>query len=121
VSLPYFSLTLPANGSQLPSMKSQFMTYSFCLGKSGAKDVYRPSAREIHEETNRPPEEGCAHPQWGFVTLSKTGRGFVGIRNGSHATVTTSRQVCMAEALKARCVFAEIRWRWTLKVLWAAA
>jgi hypothetical protein len=35
----------------------------------------------------------------------------------THAAVTTSRHVSMADALKARCVLAEVRWRWTLKVL----
>ena len=35
----------------------------------------------------------------------------------THAAATTSRHVCMADALKARCVLAEVRWRWTLKVL----
>ena len=39
----------------------------------------------------------------------------------AHAAATTSRHVCRADALKARCVLAEVRWRWTLKVLWAAA
>ena len=34
-----------------------------------------------------------------------------------HAAAVTSRQVCIAEARNARCVLAEIRWRWTLKVL----
>src|SRR5208337_4122775 len=38
----------------------------------------------------------------------------------AHAAETTSRHVSMADALKARCVLAEVRWRWTLKVLWAA-
>src|ERR1700730_5846293 len=35
----------------------------------------------------------------------------------NHAAATTSRHACMAEALKARCVLADVRWRWTLKVL----
>jgi hypothetical protein len=35
----------------------------------------------------------------------------------AHAAATTSRHVCIAVALKAWCVFAEVRWRWTLKVL----
>jgi XFP C-terminal domain len=35
----------------------------------------------------------------------------------AHAAATTSCHVCMADALKARCVLAEVRWRWTLKVL----
>src|SRR5580704_4501730 len=39
----------------------------------------------------------------------------------AHAAATTSCHVCMADALKTRCVLAEVRWRWTLKVLWAAA
>src|ERR1019366_9334385 len=39
----------------------------------------------------------------------------------NHAAATTSRHVCMAAALKARCVLADVRWRWTLKVFWAAA
>ena len=34
-----------------------------------------------------------------------------------HAAATTSCHVCIADALKARCVLAEVRWRWTLKVL----
>jgi hypothetical protein len=37
------------------------------------------------------------------------------------AALAVARHVCMAEALKARCVLAEMRWRCTLKVLWAAA
>ena len=39
----------------------------------------------------------------------------------AHAVATTSRHVCMADSLKSRCVLAEVRWRWTLKVLYAAA
>ena len=39
----------------------------------------------------------------------------------NHAAATTSRHVRRADALKARCVLAEVRWRWTLKLLWAAA
>jgi len=35
----------------------------------------------------------------------------------AHAAATTSRHVSIAHALKARCVLAEVRWRWTLKVL----
>ena len=37
--------------------------------------------------------------------------------NRDHAAAVTLRHVCMAEARNARCVFAETRWRWTLKVL----
>ena len=39
----------------------------------------------------------------------------------AHAAATTSCHVCMADPLKARWVLAEVKWRWTLKVLWAAA
>src|SRR5258708_4775044 len=35
--------------------------------------------------------------------------------------VTASRHVLIAAARKARCVEAEVRWRWTLKVLKTAA
>jgi hypothetical protein len=38
----------------------------------------------------------------------------------NHAA-TTSRHVCRADVLKARCVLAEVRWRWTLKVFCVAA
>jgi hypothetical protein len=37
--------------------------------------------------------------------------------SSAHAAETTSRHVSIADALKARCVLAEVRWRWTLKVL----
>ena len=30
-----------------------------------------------------------------------------------HATATTSRHVCRADARKTRCVLADVRWRWT--------
>ena len=53
----------------------------------------------------------------GFVTLLKSDVALVGIRIRDHAAATTSRHVCMAEALKARWVRADMRWRWTLKVL----
>src|SRR5580704_10382785 len=56
-------------------------------------------------------------PHGGVVTLLKIGCSIVGIRSNSHAAATTSRHACMADALKARCVLAEVRWRWTLKVL----
>jgi hypothetical protein len=35
----------------------------------------------------------------------------------AHAAMTTSRHVCRADALKTRCVLADVRWRWTLNVL----
>jgi hypothetical protein len=37
------------------------------------------------------------------------------------AAVTASRHVLIAAARKMRCVEAEVRWRWTLKVLKTAA
>ena len=39
----------------------------------------------------------------------------------AHAAVVAARHASMAEARKVRCTLAEMRWRWTLKVLWAAA
>ena len=38
-----------------------------------------------------------------------------------HATATAARHMFIADALKARCVLADVRWRWTLKVLYVAA
>ena len=58
--------------------------------------------------------EVMTNEHWqGFVTLLKIERGVFGLHSYNHAAATTSRQVCMAEALKARCVLAEMRWRWT--------
>jgi small-conductance mechanosensitive channel len=39
----------------------------------------------------------------------------------THVAATISCHVCIAEARKARCVLAEVRCRWTLKVFWTAA
>jgi myosin-crossreactive antigen len=52
----------------------------------------------------------------GTVTLPTRARNKSAGMLGSTAA-TTSRHVCIAVALKARCVVAEVRWRWTLKVL----
>jgi putative transposase len=53
------------------------------------------------------------HTRWskrdGVVTLLKIGCSIVGIRSNSHAAATTSRHARMADALKARCVLAEVR------------
>ena len=54
-------------------------------------------------------------PSEGVVTLWKIGRGFGGICSYNHAP-TTSRHLCRADVLKAWCVLAEVRWRWTWKV-----
>jgi hypothetical protein len=51
------------------------------------------------------------------MTLLKIGRSIVGIRSNRYAAATTSCHACMADALKTRCVLAEVRWHWTLKVL----
>src|SRR5208337_5072122 len=37
------------------------------------------------------------------------------------AAATAVRHVVIAAARSVRCVWAEMRWRWTLKVLWTAA
>jgi hypothetical protein len=54
---------------------------------------------------------GGQHTANGTVTLSEIAC------DGRFTSPTTSRHACMADALKARCVLAEVRWRWTLKVL----
>src|ERR1019366_5580642 len=38
-----------------------------------------------------------------------------------HATATAARHMFIADALKARCVLADVIWRWKLKVLYVAA
>ena len=48
----------------------------------------------------------------GVVTLSKEERKKPDLVL-THAAATASRHVCIADALKARCVRAEVRWRWT--------
>src|SRR5450759_4420822 len=55
----------------------------------------------------------------GFVTLLRIGYGFVGIQLQSRRSDDFTPR--LHGARKARCVLAEMRWRWTLKVLWAAA
>ena len=48
----------------------------------------------------------------GVVTLPN--RGVTNPRRLIHqAAAAASRHVCIADALKARCVLAEVRWRWT--------
>ena len=63
----------------------------------------------------------------GIDTLTRPGAGFVTLPNSRRnkpqtfdlsSAAAASRQVCMADDLKARCVLAEVRWRWTLKVFW---
>jgi hypothetical protein len=53
----------------------------------------------------------------GSGTFSSASQPFGVLTEVAHAAATTSRHACMAEALKARCVLADVRWRWTLKVL----
>jgi hypothetical protein len=53
----------------------------------------------------------------GIVTLRNGRRGNAGQISLAQAAAVTSRHVCVADARKARCVLAEVRWRWTLKVL----
>jgi hypothetical protein len=57
----------------------------------------------------------------GSGTFSSASQPFGVLTEVAHAAATTSRHACMAEALKARCVLAEVRWRWTLKVFCVAA
>ena len=55
----------------------------------------------------------------GSGTFSSASQPFGVLTEVAHAAATTSRHVSMA--LKARCVLAEVRWRWTLKVFCVAA
>src|SRR5450631_4367090 len=56
----------------------------------------------------------------GAVTLSKKNARILRLEY-FQATATAARHTFIADARKARWVLAEMRWRWTLKVLWAAA
>jgi hypothetical protein len=57
----------------------------------------------------------------GSGTFSSASRPFGVLTEVAHAAGTTSRHACMADALKARCVLADVRWRWTSKVLYLTA
>ena len=60
---------------------------------------------------------GFAYVFEGTGTFSSASQPFGVLTEMAHYAATTSRHACMAEALKARCVLADVRWRWTLKVL----
>jgi protein-tyrosine-phosphatase len=64
--------------------------------------------------------KGAVNPLAGSVTFPNRARNKTPGARRAHAAATTSRHVCMADSLKSRCVLAEVRWRWTLKVLYAA-
>jgi hypothetical protein len=57
----------------------------------------------------------------GSGTFSSASQPFGVLTEVAHAAGTTSRHACMADALKARCVLADVRWRWTSKVLYLTA
>ena len=85
--------------------EGDFPVLEILVGKSGKQPQRRGS-----------PLSQAISVRSGTVTLSEIacdGR----FTSRYHAAATTSRHACMAEALKARCVLAEVRWRWTLKVL----
>ena len=69
--------------------------------------------------SNSPTAIGCSSRCCidGIVPLTNNRRNEFERSNRGHAAAATSRDVRMAEARNARCVLAEIRWRWTLKVL----
>jgi homoaconitase/3-isopropylmalate dehydratase large subunit len=56
------------------------------------------------------PGNGISHVVRLCHVVERQTRMFVG-DNGAHATAVTDRHVSIAEARKARCVLAEIRWR----------
>ena len=57
----------------------------------------------------------------GFVTLSNVRRKEPLSCIPQAAATAASRQAVMADVRKARCVEADVRWRWTLNVLYVAA
>ena len=70
--------------------------------------------------TSGTPEAIWATPQRGVVTLSKKNARILHLEH-FQATATAARHISIADARKARCVLVEMRWRWTLKLLWVAA
>jgi hypothetical protein len=77
-------------------------------------DVFVPLRvrKPLPVETKRP---AFAYVFEGSGTFSSASQPFGVLTEVAHAAATTSRHVSMA--LKARCVLADVRWRWTLKVL----
>jgi hypothetical protein len=61
-------------------------------------------------------ESSSVNPQSGVVTLPLDEREASRLRN-CHAAATAVRHVSIAAERSARCVWADVRWRWTLKVL----
>ena len=83
-------------------------------------DVFAPLRvrKPLPVETER---HAFAYVFEGSGTFSSASQPFGILTEVAHAAATTSRHACMAEALKARCVLVEVRWRWTLKVFCVAA
>ena len=63
---------------------------------------------------------GASHHWAPVVTLPLDKREASRLRN-CHAAATAVRHVSIAAERSARCVWADVRWRWTLKVLSTAA
>ena len=62
-------------------------------------------------------QQRCSSNGWlAIVTLPWGEREAPAVRN-FQAAATAVRHVTIATARSARCVWAEVRWRWTLKVL----
>ena len=111
------------NGSQRTprgcsiALGESMRTFPFCISIVIALAICKQAWGETfsHDSTGPlPPPPKDAAP-----ALSHYGTVDTAIRTCffAHAAATTSRHVSVADALKARCVLAEVRWRWTLKVL----
>ena len=81
-------------------------------------DVFVPLGvrKTLPVETER---HAFAYVFEGTGTFSSASQPFGVLTEVAHAAA--SRHVCRADALEDRCVLAEVRWRWTLKVFCAAA
>ena len=75
--------------------------------------VVRPQTRPQSAQIDEAVDLGLSHCH---AASAKSRR----LRN-CQATATAVRHVVIAAARSTRCVWAEVRWRWTLKVLWTAA
>ena len=125
-----------AENSHQPLRRRERKMQGFKSGKSAQRFVSVHAAvyntfnvqrhlisRRIHRQFRT-----AAHNSWSDATAVVSALSYWQIEHVTnllarqvHAAATTSRHVCRADSRKTRCVLADVRWRWTKKVLWTAA
>ena len=93
--------------------------------RSAAADLSKfvlEALREIDPNAMLPPVTGLriGTPFDGIVTLAREERERTIRCTDFHAAATTSRHVLIAAARSTPCYCADVRWRWTLKVIYTA-